>query len=326
MTSFNAMVRMVTAGVLMVIAGQVCAQQAYPNRPIRLIAPYAPGGGTDLISRLVAQKLTESLGQTVIVENRPGGNTMIGTDLLAKAAPDGYNIELIASTHVLVPLFFKAPFDPIKDFAAVATIAKSEFVLLMNPTVPANNLKELIAYAKSKPGQLNYATPASGGTNHLVHEMLNLLADTKMQHIPYKGSGPAITALLAGEVQLHFSTTGPTIPYINSGRLKALGVTGEVRLPALSQVPTFIEAGLPGVAKLGSFYGIVTTAGTPRPIIDKMSAAMAKHLTQPDFQEKLVAQGLVPYTSTPEQFATLLKERLALNADIIKKANIKLEN
>jgi tripartite-type tricarboxylate transporter receptor subunit TctC len=326
MTGFIAMVRIAAMGVLMLIAGQAEAQQAYPNKPLHLIAPYAPGGGTDIISRLVAQKLTESLGQPVIVDNRPGGNTMIGTEVLAKSPPDGYTIELVASTHVLVPLFFNAPYDPVKDFTAIATLARSEFVLLMDPAVPATNLKELIAYAKSKPGQLNYATPAAGGTNHLVHEMLNLLADVKMQHIPYNGSGPAITALLAGQVQLHFSTTGPTIAHINSGRLKALGVTGETRLAALPQVPTFIEAGLPGVAKLGSFYGIVASAGTTKPIVDRISSEIAKHLAQPDFREKLIGQGLVPYLSTPEQFAALLKERLALNAEIIKKANIKLEN
>ncbi len=302
------------------------AQQAYPNRPIRLVAPFAPGGGTDLVSRMVAQKLTESFGQAVIVDNRPGGNTIIGTDLVAKSTPDGYTLELIASTHVLVPLFFSTPYHPLKDFAAVATIAKSEFVLLVHPTLAANNLKELIAYAKSKPGQLNYATPAAGGMNHLVHEMLNLLTDTRMRHIPYKGTGPAITALLGGEVQLHFSTSGPTVPHINSGRLKGLGVTGETRLAALPQVPTFIEAGLPGIAKLGSFYGLVGPARTPKQVIDRLSAAIARHLAQPEFQERLISQALVPFVSTPEQFAALLTDRLALHADIVKKANIKLEN
>jgi len=320
------MARVLASAALMALGGSAYAQQAYPTRPIRLIAPFAPGGGTDLVSRMVAQRLTESLGQTVIVDNRPGGNTMIGTDLVAKATPDGYTLELVASTHVLVPLFFKAPYDPIRDFAPMASVAKSEFVLLVHPTLPVGNLKDLIALARSKPGQLNYGTPAAGGTNHLVHEMFNLLTDTKMRHVPYKGTGPVITALLGGEVQLHFSTSGPTVAHISAGRLKGLGITGEARLAALPQVPTFIEAGLPGIAKQGSFYGIVGPAGTPRPIIDKISAAMAKHLSQPDFQEKLLSQALVPYISTPEQFAALLKERLALHAEIIKKANIKLEN
>ena len=326
MKHFAVMVRALAAFGLVTLSGAILAQQGYPSRPIRLIAPFAPGGGTDLVSRMVAQKLTETFGQTVIVDNRPGGNTMIGTDLVAKSQPDGYTLELVASTHVLVPLFFKAPYDPIKDFAAVATIARSEFVLLVHPSLPAGNLKDFIAYAKSKPGELNYATPAAGGTNHLVHEMFNLLTDTRMRHVPYKGTGPAITALLGGEVQLHFSTSGPTVPHINAGRLKGLGITGETRLAALSQVPTFIEAGLPGIAKLGSFYGIVGPAGTPSAVIDKISAAMVKHLAQPDFQERLLSQALVPYVSTSAQFAALLKERLALHADIIKRANIKLEN
>ena len=326
MKSFSVMVHAVTVCVLMAVAGQVSAQQSFPNKPIRLVAPYPPGGGTDLVARLVGQKLGEALGQTVLVDNRPGGNTMIGSDVVAKAQPDGYTLELAASTHVLVPLFFKAPYDAIKDFAAVGTIAKSEYVLLVNPAVPANSLKEFIAYAKSKPGQLNYATPAAGGTNHLVHEVLNLQTGMKMQHIPYKGSGPALTALVSGEVQLHFSTTGPTVPFINSGRLRAIAVTGEQRLAALPNVPTFSEAGLPGISKLGSFYGILATAGTPKPVVDKLSAELAKCLTQPDLQEKLLAQGLVPFISTPEQFGALLKERLDDNADVIKKANIKLEN
>jgi len=322
----TAMARTLAAIALIVFGGGVLAQQTYPARPVRVIAPFAPGGGTDLVSRLVAQKLSESLGQTFVVENRPGGNTMIGTEAVAKSPPDGYTLELVASTHVLVPLFFKAPYDPIKDFAAVASIARSEFVLLVHPSLPVKDMKQLIALAKARPGQLNYATPAAGGMNHLVHEMLNLITDTRMQHVPYKGTGPAITALLGGEVQLHFSTSGPTVAYINSGRLRGLGVTGETRLAALSKVPTFIETGQPGIAKLGSFYGIVAPAGTPRPVIDVLSGAMTKLLAQPDFQEKLLSQALVPYTSTPEQFATVLADRLALHGEIIKKANIKLEN
>ena len=326
MYAFNTMVRMAVLGVLMAIAGASVAQQAYPNRPIHIIAPFAPGGGTDILARLVGQKFSESMGQPVIVDNRPGGSTMIGTDLVAKAPPDGYTLELVASTHVLVPHFLKAPFDPIKDFTAIATIAKSEFVLLMNTAVPVNDLKELIAYVKARPGQLNFATPGAGGANHLVHEVLNLVAGLKMQHIPYKGTGPAIADLLGGQVQLHFSTTGPAIPYINSGKLKGIAVTGENRLPAMPQVPTFTETGLPAVSKLGSFYGILAPAGIPKSIVDKLSAEMAKQLALPDFEERLISQGLVPYTSTPEQFSALLKERLAINADIIKKANIKFEN
>lgn len=326
MKSFKLKVHAVAVVLLMAVAGQVGAQQAFPTKPIRLIAPYPPGGGTDLVARVVGQKLAENLGQAVIVDNRPGGNTMIGSDVVAKAQPDGYTLELAASTHVLVPLFFKAPYDAIKDFAAVGSIARSEYVLLVNPAVPANNLKELIAYAKSRPGQLNYATPAAGGTNHLVHEVLNMQAGMNTQHIPYKGSGPALAALVSGEVQLHFSTTGPTVPFINSGRLRAIAVTGDARLAALPNVPTFSEAGLPGISKLGSFYGLLTTAGTPKSAIDKLSAELARSLAQPDLQEKLLAQGLIPFISTPEQFDALLKERLADNADIIKKANIKLEN
>jgi len=245
---------------------------------------------------------------------------------LAKSLPDGYTIMLAGSGHVLVPLLLKAPYDPIRDFAPVAPVDRFEYVLLLNLSVPGNNLKEFIDYAKTKPGQLNYATPGAGGSQHLAHELLNLLAGIKTQHIPYKGAGPALTDLLGGQVQLHFSNASPAIAHIRSGRLKALAITGEKRLPALPEVPTFIETGLPGLAKMGGWNGVLAPAGTPKPIVDKLSAEIAKFLALPDVQEKLVSQGLEAFTCTPEQFAALLKEGLATNADIIKRANIKFEN
>ena len=325
MNPFNVVARMVTASVLMAVAGPAAAQQDYPNKPIRFITSYAAGGSTTIVARLIGQKLTESWGQQLLVDNRPGGNGFIGGEALTKSPPDGYTIMLAGSTHFLTPLLLKAPYDPIRDFTPIATIGKSEHVLLLNPSVPGNNLKEFIAYARSRPGELNYATPGAGGPQHMAHELLNLLAEIKTQHIPYKGASLALTDLLGGQVQMYFSTAVTAIPHVNSGKLKAMAITGANRMPALHNVPTFDEAGLSGLSKIGGYFGIVGPAGMPKPIIDKLSAEVARHLALPAFQEKLIANGLEPFISTPEQYATLVKEGLATNANIIKKANIQIE-
>jgi len=326
MKAFNAMVRMLLVGVLMGLAGPVAAQQAYPSKPIRFIVPYAPGGTTTPLARLIGQKLTENLGQPVLIDNRPGAGTMLGTDALAKSLPDGYTIMMAGGTLILAPLLFKAPYDPIKDFAPIATFATNELVLLLNPSVPANNLKEFIAYAQSRPGQLNYATPGAGGTAHLAHELLNLLAGIKTQHIPYKGGSQALTDLLGGQVQLYFSNTVTAIPHINAGRLKAIATTGKTRSSVLPRVPTFEEAGLSGLPRVGGIFGIIAPAGTPKPIIDRLSVEMGKYLALSDLQQMLMSQGMTPYIASPEQYAALLKEGTATYAKIIKAANIKMEN
>ena len=326
MKTLDAVMRMVTLGVLVGLVGPAAAQQAYPNKPIRLVVPYTPGGSTDPLARMIAQRLAEKWGQSVIVDNRPGGNTTIGADAVAKAAPDGYTILSAGGNLVLVPLLFPAPYDPIRDLAPVATFARGVFVLVINPSVPANNLQELIALAKANPGKLNYATPGAGGGQHLAHELLNLLGGIKTQHVPYKGAAPALTDLLGGQVQLYFSTTVPGIPHINSGRLKAMAITGETRSPALPQVPTFTEASLPGLDEVGTWYGVVAPAGTPKAIVDKMSSEIGALVAMPEFKEKLAGQGLDPFYSTPDQFAALLKADLARFSRIIKTANIKMEN
>ena len=315
-----------TLVVLLASAASAAAQQAYPSKPIRFVTPYAPGGTTSVIARLLGQKLTENLGQPVLVDNRGGAGTMLGTDIVAKAQPDGYTILLAGGSLVLVPLVYKAPYDPITDLAPVATIAATEFVLLLHGGIPASNLKEFIAYAKARPGALNYATPGAGGSQHLAHELLNLLAGISTHHIPYKGSGPALTDLLGGQVQLYFSTAVTAIPHINSGRLKAVAITGEKRLPVLPNVPTFEQAGLSGFFRIGGYFGIVAPARTPRPIVQKLAAELAKYHAQPDFHDTLLKQGLTPYAAGPEKYVELLKAGLADNAAILKKVNLKLEN
>jgi len=325
MKALNAAMRMVTVGALMAIAGTTVAQQNYPNKPIHFIVAFPPGGGNDVLARLVGQKLTESWGQQVIVENRPGGNTIIGTEALAKSAPDGYSIMVMSSTHVIVPQLQKGvPYNPIRDFAPVATLDSQEFVLVVHPSLPANTLQEFIALAKSKPGQLNYATTGSGGVQHLATELFSLTTGVKMSHVPYKGSAPALTDLVGGQVQVHFAVPYPAIPFIKSGRVKAIAISGDVRLAALPQVPTFKEAGLPGY-DVKWWHGILAPAGVPRPVIDKLSAEVAKILAMPDTKEKLLAQGLEPFISSPDQLAALMKADMAKWGKVIKDANIKMD-
>jgi tripartite-type tricarboxylate transporter receptor subunit TctC len=245
---------------------------------------------------------------------------------VAKAAPDGYTILLGSGNLALVPLLLKAPYDPIKDLAPVATFARAEFVLVVNPSMPVNNLKEFIAYAKARPGELNYATPGAGGSQHLAHELLNSIAGIKTQHIPYKGATPALTDLLGGRVQVYFSSTLTAIPHIKSGRLKAIGITGKIRISALPEVPTFGELGLSGLDEVGTWHGVMAPAGTPREIIDKMSTEIAKYSAMPDFRESLVNQGMTSFYSDAGQLAARLKADLARFTGIIKGANIKMEN
>jgi tripartite-type tricarboxylate transporter receptor subunit TctC len=317
--------RIIIAAGLLAFAGADAAQQAYPNRPIRFIVPYAPAGPTDLLARLIGQKLSESLGQPVIVDNRPGGNTIIGTEALAKSAPDGYTIMMMAIAHAIIPNLLPTPYDPIKSFAPVATVASGEIVLVLNPSVPANNLQELIALAKARPGQLNYASASTGGPLHLAAELFNLMTGVKTQHIPYKGAGPALTDVIGGQVQMLFSPADIAIPQIRSGKLKAIAISGKARSPALPQVPTFAESGLPGFT-IKNWFGVLAPAGTPRPIIDKLSSEIGRILALPDIQERLVGQGMDPFVSSPEQFAALIETEVALYGRIIKTANIKVEN
>jgi tripartite-type tricarboxylate transporter receptor subunit TctC len=298
------------------------AQQNYPVRPVRYIIPFPPGGSTDPMGRFIANKLTERWGQTVVVDNRPGGNTVIGTEVLARAAPDGYTIgwagASMFSTPALIPTL---PYDVLKDFAAVATISTGRSVLVVHPTVPANNLQEFIALVKSKPGEFNFGSSGVGTNTHLSGELFNQMAGTKMIHIPYKGSGPVTTDLLAGRVQLSFQVPITVIPFVNAGRLRAIAVSGESRLAAMPNVPTYGEAGMPGFG-LTSVTGIVAPARTPRPILGRINTEVAAVLAQPATTEFMAKQGAEPFTSTPEQAAVVIREEVARYAKIIKAAGI----
>ena len=309
-------------GVLLATAA--AAQQAYPARPIRLIVPYAPGGSTDVLARLIGPKITESWGQTVVVDNRPGGNTMIGTQALTKAAPDGYTLLMMAIAHTIIPNLMPTPYDPIRDFAPVATIGRGELLLVVHPSVSANTLQELIALAKARPGQLNYASASTGGPLHLAGELFNMLAGVRTQHIPYKGGGPAMLDLLGGHVQMMFSPPPEALPNVRSGKLKPIAISGPARSGVVPQVPTFAEAGMPDFT-VKNWFGVLAPAGTPAPIVQRISAELARILALPDIRERLQNLGMEAYISTPEQFGALMRSDFALYGKIIKAANIRLE-
>lgn len=310
--------------VLLGMSGTAAAQLAYPTRAIHFITPFPPGGSLDPLTRMSAQKLSEKWGQPAVVENRPGANTIIGTNAVAKAAPDGYTLLVAGTPHVVNPSLFATPYDAIKDFAPIATIARSRQILVVNPALPVNNLQALIALAKSKPGQLNYSSSGTGNTNHLAGELLCALTGSRMQHIPYKGAGPAIVDLISGQMQLSFHVPISVIPHIRSARLRPIAISGTTRAQALPQVITFAEAGLPAF-EIAGWTGMFAPAGTPKDIVDKISGEMARILASPDIVERLVNQGLEPFISSPEQFAALLKSDMAKFATLIKDANIKAD-
>jgi len=319
-----AMMGMLLTGVLFILPGSAAAQQDYPNKPIRILVPFPPGGATTILARMAGQKFTDAWTEPAIVDNRPGANGIVGTEALVKSAPDGYTLLLVSSAHVINPILTPTSYDALKDVAPVATLAASESVLVINPSSPANTLQEFIALAKAKPGQLNYGSAGTGNVNHLNTELFSALTGIKMQHIPYKGTGPALTDLMGGQVQSYLAPPTTVIALVKGGKLKAIAMSGETRLSALPQVPTYAEAGLPGFdPKL--WFGILAPAGTPKAIIDKLSAEMAKFLATPDFKGQLDSQGLGPFYSTAEQFAALMKNDMATYAKVIKSANIKLE-
>jgi tripartite-type tricarboxylate transporter receptor subunit TctC len=306
------------------VAGVAWAQRDYPNKPIRLIVPYAPGGSTTFTSRLVGERLTEVWGQQVIVDNRPGANTIIGTQLAVKSRPDGYTLVYIGSAlagnHTLV----QTPYDAIKDIAPIATVSSYENLLVVTPSLPVTTLQELIALAKAKPGQINYATSSSGGSTHLAVALFNNVAGIKTQQIPYKGGGPAVADLMGGHVHFMMSPPINVISNVKNGRLRAIAVSGESRIAALPNVPTFAEAGLTGVS-LRNWQGIGAPGGTPKVILERIAGEIEKMLALPETRVKLDAQGFEPYFNGPDKTAAILKADIVKYGKIIKDAGIKAD-
>ncbi len=325
MKTTNDITRVLIGLLLSIATTTTIAQEAFPIRPVRFVVPYPPGGSTDPIARLLGTHLTAMWGQQVVVENRAGGDTLIGATVVAKAPPDGYTILFAATTHVIIPLLHKnMPFDALRDFAPVATISNSEKLLVVHPAVPANTLQEFIAHAKANPGKLNYATTGSGSANHLMNESLNLMAGIRTQQIPYKGAGPSLTDLMGGHVQFAFGVPIALIQHIKSGALRGLAVSGEARLATMPRIPTFAESGLPKFdAK--TWTGILAPVRVPQAIVGKISRDVAKSVSTRDMQDKLTGQGVEPFISTPDQLSVLMKADTARYANIIKAANIRIE-
>ena len=314
-----------TFAALTAFSGAVIAQQNYPTKPIRWVTPYPPGGSTTTVSRLIGEKLSEALGKPVIIDNRPGGNTVIGADAVAKATPDGYTVLYAGNSQVILSLLMKPPYDIFKDFAPITTIVKTNYILVVNPALPVKNLQDFIAYAKARPGELNVASVASGSGQHLMGELFNIQTGIKMKHIPYRGGAQGIIDLMGGQVHASFSNANNVIPLIQAGKLRGLAITGDKRTASVPQVPTYAEAGLPSYDPK-NWQGVMAPAGTPRPIIARLSSEIAKIVAMPDIAEKLVKSGMEPWHLGPEKTAAQMKADHNESARVIKTANIKLED
>jgi tripartite-type tricarboxylate transporter receptor subunit TctC len=295
--------------------------QTFPNKPIRMVVPFSAGGTTDILARAVGQKLSESLGQQVVVDNKPGAGGNIGAQEVARAAPDGYTLVMgTVGTHGINPsLYKKMPYDHIKDFAPVSLVASVPNLLVVHPSVPVNSVKELIAHAKANPGKLNFASSGNGTSIHLSGELFKTMTGLQMTHVPYKGSAPAVTDLLGGQVQLMFDNMPSALPHAKGGKLKPLAVTSAKRFPGTPEIPTIAEAGVPGY-EATSWFGVLAPAGTPKEIVNKLSTEIAKALKTPEMKKRLEEQGAEAVGSTPEEFAAHIKSETAKWAKVVKES------
>ena len=320
--------RALALALVLIGAAHFCAAtafaQTYPNRPIRFVVPFGPGGATDIVARSLGRHLTDAWNQSVIIDNRGGAGGLIGSDLVAKATPDGYTLLLATAANAANVVFEpKMPFDLQKDFAPVAHVVNVPFVLTAHPKLPAGSMKELIAFAKLQPGQLNYGSVGVGTSNQLMMEMVKSMSRTDIVHVSYKGVGPALVDLMAGRLSTMLFSVGAALPYLKDGRIKAIAVTSVQRMSALPDVPAISET-LPGY-DMTPWYGVLAPAKTPRPVIDKLNAEIARILKLPDIQQSYARQGFVPVGSTPQQFATHISDMIAKYQRVVKDANIKVE-
>ncbi len=303
-------------------AGVGHAAESFPTRPIRMIAPFAAGGGADTVARAVAQKLTEVLAQQVIVDNRPGASNIIGTDIAAKASPDGYTLMIANTVHTInAGLKRKLPYDPIGDFSPISLVATTPFMLIVHPSLPVKSVRELIAYAKERPGKLNYASPGPGTAAHLAMELFKLDAGIDVLHVPYKGIAQALTDTIAGAAQMMILSPTTALAQAKAGRVRALAVTSAERSEAMPDIPTMQEGGVAGY-EFTSWYGILAPRGVPQPIVARLNAAVVEALRQKDLRERIEAGGAKPQSSTPAQFAALLEQEIARFADLVQRAKL----
>ncbi len=306
-----------------VTTGSSGAADGYPTKPVRIIVPFAAGGPNDFIARVIGQRLTETWGHPVIVDNRAGAGGNIGTQLTAKATPDGYTLALVSTAFVVNPSLFSAPgYDPFKDFEAVTLAAVSPVIIVAHPSFPAHDVRELVQFAKQKP--INYASPGTGTTGHLGGELFNSLTGTNMQHVPYKGAGPAVIDLLGASIQLGFVAVPPAAPYIKAGRLKAIAVTTRSRTASLPDVPTVLESGFPGY-EVDNMYGVIAPRGTPRAIVIQINRDIARIVQAPDTKLRLTSQGFDPVGNTPDAFEKYLRSESAKWAKVVKQTGARVD-
>lgn len=315
-----------TAWVLAVaglIASPGALAQKYPAKAVRIVVPFAAGGGTDIIARIIAQKLSDDWGRNVVVDNRPGGGTVIGSELVARSTPDGYTLLLTANPHSSNPaLVPKLPYDTARDFSAVTMTASAPLLLVVHPTLPTRTVQELIAYAKARPNQLTYASSGNGGPQHLAGELFKYMAGVAILHVPYKGSAPALTDLLGGQVQLSFTSLLAGLPHIKADKLRALGLTGSRRLEANPEIPTVAEAGVPGFEYL-TWYGVFAPGGTSRPLVAKIQEDMARVLTSPEVKERLARDGVQAVGNKPDEFDSFIKKEIEKVTKLVRMTGIK---
>jgi tripartite-type tricarboxylate transporter receptor subunit TctC len=298
--------------------------QNWPSKPLRYIVPFPPGAFNDSLARIMSAELPKALGQPVLVENRPGGNTIIGTEAAAKSPPDGYTLFGAALPFAVIQSLYKTPFDVTKDFAPITLAGTTPNLLVANPGVPINNVRELIAAAKAKPGGLNYASTGNGTSNHLSFELFKAMTGTAITHVPYKGSAPAVTDLIAGQVQLMFDNTPNVLPQVRAGKLKALAVSSKKRSPLAPEVPTVDESGVPGY-EVNVWFGILAPAGTPKEIISRLNTEMVRIMRTPEIADRFAKAGVEVAASTPEYFNEFLKSEVARWAKVVQDANIKAD-
>ena len=313
------------AALTLVCAPALLAQVNYPAKPIRMVVPYAPGGGSDIVARIVGQKMSESLGQTVVVDNRPGAAGMLGAELAAGAAADGYTLLLADSSYTINASYFRQKrYDAQKSFVPVSLIADTPYILVVHPTVPAATLKEFIALAKAQPGKINVGSAGNGSGSHLTGALFMLKAGVNLNHIPYKGSGPSTADVVAGQIQSTFATAPGAVSFIKAGRLKALVAASPKRSATLPDVPTFVELGFKDIV-VTNWYGVVAPAGTAKSAVQKLYNEIGRTIALPDVRERLAGAALEPVTPAPDQFAQLIDAELIRWAQVIKEANIPTE-
>jgi tripartite-type tricarboxylate transporter receptor subunit TctC len=315
--------RTVTVALALGCALPVAGQQ-YPTKPVRIVAPFAPGGGTDFIARLMAQKLTETLGQQVIVDNRPGAGGTLGTDIGVKAPPDGYTLTMIAASYPVNPSLYKLNFDPVNDITPIIQIARGPFLVVVHPSLPVKQIKDLIAVAKAKPGEINYATSGNGSIVHMATALFEMMAGIKMNHIPYKGTGPALTDTMAGHTTLLFGSIAATMPIVKSGKLRPIAVTTAKRIPALPNLPSIDESGVKGY-DVSNWHGLIGPRNLPRPVVDRINGDVSKVIKQRDMQEKLEADGVSPAGGTPEQFGQTIRREIDQWRKVAAQAKVKVD-